>query len=99
MGQRIQAKCNICVNFSDHDTNYYSAYKYVCKEDNCVVKRENHKITQVLLKHLKLLELEKVQTEMKFLKQKGQKVKELDILAIYDVIIRNNLQLCAVRNR
>ena len=75
MGQRIQAKCNICVNFSDHDTNYYSAYKYVCKEDNCVVKRENHKITQVLLKHLKLLELEKVQTEMKFLKQKGQKVK------------------------
>ena len=42
--QHIQAKYNICVNFSDHHTNYYCASKYICREDNCIVKSKNHKI-------------------------------------------------------
>ena len=54
---------------------------------------------QVLLKHLKLLELEKVQT-VDEISQLGQNEKKLDIAALYDVIIRNNiksdLQLCAL---
>ena len=32
--QSIQDKYDICVNFSDHHSNYYSAYNYVTKQGN-----------------------------------------------------------------
>ena len=84
--QRIQAKYNICVNFSDHHTNYYNAYKYVCKEDNCVLKSKNHKIYADSPQTSKASRARKSADSDK-ISQVGQKMKKLDILAIYDVII------------
>ena len=84
--QRIQARYNICVNFSDHHTNYYSTYKYVCKEDNCVVKSENHKIYAGSPLISKASRARK-NADSDAISQVGQKMKKLDILAKYDVII------------
>ena len=41
--QRLQDKYNICVNFSDHHNNYYTAYKYLTKEDTQYITSENQK--------------------------------------------------------
>ena len=96
MRQRIQAKYNICVNFSGHHTNYYSDYKYVCKKDNCVIKNENHKSYADSSQTSKASRARK-SADSDEISQVG---KKLDILVTYDVIVRNNiksdLQLCAL---
>ena len=44
--RRIQEAYDIIVNFSDHP-GYYSAYRYVVKEDQAVLKSQNHPIIAV----------------------------------------------------
>ena len=43
--QRIQEDHGIVVNFSDHP-GYYSAFRYVMKEDQAVLKSQNAKIQE-----------------------------------------------------
>ena len=38
----ITAEEGIVVNFSDKHDNYYSAYKYICKEDESVYDSKHH---------------------------------------------------------
>ena len=47
--QRIQEDYDIVVNFSDHP-GYYSAYRYVVKEDQAVFKSRNHPTIAVHLR-------------------------------------------------
>ena len=42
MKESISLKEGIVVNFSDNHDNYYSAYRYICKDDDSVHHSKHH---------------------------------------------------------
>ena len=40
--ESISSQEGIVVNFSDNHDNYYSAYRYICKDDDSVHHNKNH---------------------------------------------------------
>jgi len=101
---RIQERYKICVNFSEHHSNYYNAYTYVCKEDKNVLRSANHKVysggsPQTSKASRARLSLGKNVREQSPAAACG-KFKRLDVIDVYDVIvsknIRTDLELCGL---
>lgn len=100
--QRLEEKYKVCVNFSDHHNNYYTAYKYV-KKDGDFITSENHTEYIGSPKTSKASNCRKRGlNEFKDAPKVAAKrtTAKIDIVDLYQTVVKQNiksdLQLCAL---
>jgi len=102
--QRLEAKYQFCVNFSDHHSNYYSAFQYVCKQDKNIAQSIEHPVYVGSPKTSKASKFRKSTGGVEDASASGpstsKKSRRIDIVDVYDQVvkkgIKNDLHFCAL---
>ena len=88
--QRIQEDYNIVVNFSDHP-GYYSAYRYVVKEDQAVLKSRNHPTIAVQPRTVSATRARARARAMARQGRKGKQPKRLSNSEVANIVLQNKI--------
>ena len=100
--QKLQDKYNFCVNFSDHHSNYYTAYRYVTKGENFVTS-ENHQeyiSSPLTSKASRSRKRKQPADEGEYSGGGYNRSSKIDMCSLYETVVKKNiksdLELCGL---